>query len=161
MWMIAIKVLRDHNMWMVMTTCLSPARGYHWELIIPGKGPLENNPVNLASNNKPKMPGLFVRRNHSGSGTSAPALPLRLRPPGINRLDHQIQLQNGTTSILGLSRHSLRQAKHNSERTNELITQLQHDLQDSVRREVDAEKCWMEFWGIQTEKGKKAGQLWI
>ncbi|KAL5349537.1 hypothetical protein ACLOAV_005832 [Pseudogymnoascus australis] len=160
------------------------------------------------------MPGLFVRRNHSGSGTSAPALPLRSRPPELNRLDHQIHLQNGSTSILGFSRHSLRQAKqkptpspsrrvyeltkelgglrqeiqfyrecfevlqrlresaydvyqqqflagHSSKRMTELISQLHHALEDSVRREVDAEKCWMESWGGHTEKGKKTGQLWI
>ncbi|KFY96901.1 hypothetical protein V498_02412 [Pseudogymnoascus sp. VKM F-4517 (FW-2822)] len=145
---------------------------------------------------------------------SAPALPLRLRPPEVNRLDHQIHQQNGSTSILGFSRHSLRQAKqkptpslsrrvyeltkelgglrqeiqfyrecfevlqrlresaydvyqqqflagHSSKRMTELISQLHHALEDSVRREVDAEKCWMESWGGHTEKGKKAGQLWI
>ncbi|KFY03479.1 hypothetical protein V490_00174 [Pseudogymnoascus sp. VKM F-3557] len=171
-------------------------------------------PPNLAINKKPKMPGLFVRRNHSGSRASAPALPLRLRPPEVNRLDHQIHQQNGSTSILGFSRHSLRQAKqkptpslsrrvyeltkelgglrqeiqfyrecfevlqrlresaydvyqqqflagHSSKRMTELISQLHHALEDSVRREVDAEKCWMESWGGHTEKGKKAGQLWI
>ncbi|KFZ17457.1 hypothetical protein V501_01706 [Pseudogymnoascus sp. VKM F-4519 (FW-2642)] len=178
------------------------------------KRPLLKYPPNLAINNKPKMPGLFVTRNHSGSRASAPALPLRLRPPEVNRLDHQIHQQNGSTSILGFSRHSLRQAKqkptpslsrrvyeltkelgglrqeiqfyrecfevlqrlresaydvyqqqflagHSSKRMTELISQLHHALEDSVRREVDAEKCWMESWGGHTEKGKKAGQLWI
>ncbi|OBT59300.1 hypothetical protein VE04_00382 [Pseudogymnoascus sp. 24MN13] len=144
------------------------------------------------------MPGLFVRRNHSGSGASAPALPLRLRPPELNRLDHQIHLQNGSTSILGFSRHSLRQAKQKPtpslsrrvyELTKELgglrqeiqfyrecfevLQRLRESAYDVYQQhyaaagtilrdeDVDAEKCWMESWGVHTEKENKAGQLWI
>lgn len=46
-----------------------------------------------------------------------------------------------------------------SERLKELITQLHHSLEESMRREVDAEKLWMEFWGIK--KGPVAGDMFI
>ncbi|KFY31870.1 hypothetical protein V493_00727 [Pseudogymnoascus sp. VKM F-4281 (FW-2241)] len=46
-----------------------------------------------------------------------------------------------------------------SERLKELIAKLRHGLEESMRREVDAEKLWMEFWGIKT--GPVAGDLFI
>ncbi|KFY17994.1 hypothetical protein V492_00244 [Pseudogymnoascus sp. VKM F-4246] len=46
-----------------------------------------------------------------------------------------------------------------SERLKELIAQLHHSLEESMRREVDAEKLWMEFWGIK--KGPVAGDMFI
>jgi len=161
------------------------------------------------------MSGLFVPRNISGSGTSAPDLPPRSNPPEANKLDYQIQRHNGSTSVLEFSRQRLQLAKqeprpslsarvkeltkelghlrqgiqfyrqcfeilqglrettydvyqqlflaqyldHNTERMNKLITRLHYGLKDSVRREVEAEKCWMEFWGMNNEKGQLAGEL--
>ena len=32
------------------------------------------------------------------------------------------------------------------------MLQLHQGLQDSVRREVDAEKAWMDFWEIEYNK---------
>lgn len=49
---------------------------------------------------------------------------------------------------------------HNTELMNELITQLHHGLEDSARREIEVEKCWMEFWGIDYNKAEQAGE-WI
>jgi hypothetical protein len=43
---------------------------------------------------------------------------------------------------------------------NELITQLHHGLEDSARREIEVEKCWMEFWGIDYNKAEQARE-WI
>jgi len=146
----------------------------------------------LASNLK--MSGLSAPRNNSESGTS--------KPPDLNKLDCQIQRQNGSTSILEFSRQRIQLAKENpssslsarveeltrelghlrqeiqfyrqcfeilqrlretayevyqqlfldhyfnndSNGMNELISQLHRGLEDSVRREAEAEKGWMEFW---------------
>lgn len=132
----------------------------------------------------------------------------RANLPNVNRLDHQIHLQNGTTSVTELSQQRLQQAKHtpptslfakveeltkelgrlrqeihfyrqcfeilqrlrettydvyqqfflahylgtDSDRMNEIITQLHHGLEDSMRREIEAEKVWMEFWGVKSHK---------
>lgn len=46
----------------------------------------------------------------------------------------------------------------NSNRLHEIMLQLHHALEDSVRREIKAEKTWMEFWGIQYDD-KEAGEL--
>ncbi|KAL5345185.1 hypothetical protein ACLOAV_008257 [Pseudogymnoascus australis] len=144
------------------------------------------------------------------------SIPPRSRPAEVNRLDHQIQRHNGSTTVVELSRQRLQLAKHkpiinlharveeltkelcnvrhevqfyrqcfeilqklrettysvyeqllffshchesDSERLKELVAQLHHSLEESMRREVDAEKLWMEFWGIK--KGPVAGDLFI
>lgn len=50
---------------------------------------------------------------------------------------------------------------HDSERFKELITQLHHALENSVRQEVNAEKSWMEFWGINYDARKMDRKMWI
>jgi hypothetical protein len=50
---------------------------------------------------------------------------------------------------------------HNRERLNELMNQLHQGLQDSVRREVKAEKAWMEFWGFPFSEKEFDGGLVI
>jgi hypothetical protein len=50
---------------------------------------------------------------------------------------------------------------YNRERLNELMNQLHHGLQDSVRREVKAEKAWMEFWGVPFSEKEFDGELLI
>lgn len=130
------------------------------------------------------------------------SIPPRSRPAEVNRLDHQIQRHNGSTTVLELSPQRLQLAKHkpiinlhvrveeltkelcnvrqevhfyrqcfeilqklrettyktyeqlllvthchdpDSQRLKELIVHLHHSLEESMRREVDAEKLWMEF----------------
>jgi len=143
-----------------------------------------------------------------------PNLP-RAKPPGINRLDHQIRLYNGSTSALELSQQRIQLAKnnsppdlaarveeltrevgnqrreiqfyreafenlqrlretcydayqqlflanyhdHNFERLNELLVQLHLALEDSMRREVKAEKAWMEFWGVSFNEQELQGEV--
>jgi hypothetical protein len=155
----------------------------------------------------------FAPRNQPK--TSVPSIPPRAMPLGVNRLDHQILLQNGSTSVLELSPQRVQLAKqnpppnlsarveeltrelgnqrqeiqfyregfenlqrlretcydayqqlflanyldHNFERLNELIVQLHRALEDSVRREVQAEKAWMEFWGIEYNEKEFEGEL--
>jgi hypothetical protein len=48
---------------------------------------------------------------------------------------------------------------HNSNRLHEIMRQLHHALEDSVRREINAEKNWMEFWGIQYDDNSAEGEL--
>jgi hypothetical protein len=50
---------------------------------------------------------------------------------------------------------------HNSDRLHEIMMQLHHGLQDSVRREVKAEKAWMEFWGIKYNEKEFEGEVLI
>jgi hypothetical protein len=139
----------------------------------------------------------------------------RSKPPEVNKLDHQIRLQNGSTSVLQLSPHRVQHGKlnpslnlsarveelmrelvhlrqeiqfyeqcfeilqrlreiaydiyqqlflahyldHDSNRLDELITQLHHGLEDSVQREAKAEKAWMEFWGINYNEKEVEGEL--
>jgi hypothetical protein len=148
---------------------------------------------------------------------SDPPIPPPAKPPEVNRLDHQIRLQNGSTSVLELAPHRIQLAKqsqfpnlyarveeltkdlghvrqealfyrqsfenlqrlretgydvyqqlflvvyldHNSDRLHEIMVQLHHGLQDSVRREVKAEKAWMEFWGIKYNEKEFEGDLLI
>jgi hypothetical protein len=148
---------------------------------------------------------------------SVPPIPPRAKPPEVNRLDHQIHLQNGSTSVLELSPQRLQLAKqsqfpnlyarveeltkdlghlrqevqfyrqsfenlqrlretgydvyqqlflalyldHNSDRLHEIMIQLHHGLQDSVRREAKAEKAWMEFWGIEYNEKEFEGEMLI
>ncbi|KAL5325359.1 hypothetical protein ACEPPN_006484 [Leptodophora sp. 'Broadleaf-Isolate-01'] len=47
----------------------------------------------------------------------------------------------------------------NFERLHELILQLHRALQDSVQREVQAEKAWMEFWGIEYDENESVGEM--
>jgi len=159
------------------------------------------------------MPQQFPPRNQPK--TSIPSIPPRSNPPGVNRLDHKIHLQNGSTSVLELSPQRIQLTKqnppsslsarieeltrelgnqrqeiqfyrkgfenlqrlretcydayqqlflanyldHNFERLNELIVQLHRALEDSVRREVQAEKAWMEFWGIEYNEREFEGDL--
>ena len=146
---------------------------------------------------------------------AAALIPPRTKLPEVNRLDHLIRLQNGSTSILELSPQRLQLTKqnhppnlsarmveltrelgqlrqeilfyrqafenlqrlretcydvyqqlymanyldHNFERLHELIIQLHHGLEDSVRREVKAEKTWMEFWGVEHNDKQAEGEL--
>ena len=139
------------------------------------------------------------------------------KPPEVNRLDHQIRLQNGSTSVLEFSSQRIQLAKHsqfpnlyarveeltkdlghlrqevqfyrqsfenlqrlretgydvyqqlvlllyldnNSDRLHEIMIQLHRGLQDSVRREVKAEKAWMEFWGIEYNEKEFEGEVLI
>ncbi len=146
--------------------------------------------------------------------TPAPPIPPRAQPLQVNRLDHQIRLQNGSTSVLELSPQRIQLAKHNppslsarveeltkelgqlrqeiqfyrqsfenlqrlretgydvyqqiflalhldfnSDRLHQLMIQLHHALEDSVRREVKAEKAWMGFWGIKYDEKEFEGEL--
>jgi hypothetical protein len=50
---------------------------------------------------------------------------------------------------------------HNSDRLHEIMIQLHYGLQDSVRREVKAEKAWMEFWGIKYNEKEYEGEVLI
>ena len=151
------------------------------------------------------------------SNKFVPPIPPRAKPPEVNRLDHQIRLQNGSTSVLELSPQRVQQAKqnhfpnlyarveeltrdlghlrqeiqfyresfenlqrlretgydvyqqlflalyldHNSDRLHELMIQLHRGLQDSVRRQVKAEKAWMEFWGIEYNEKEFEGEVLI
>lgn len=45
------------------------------------------------------------------------------------------------------------------ERLQELTVQLHHGLEDSVRREVKAEREWKTFWGIEFNEGDSKGEL--
>ncbi|KAG0645011.1 hypothetical protein D0Z07_9204 [Hyphodiscus hymeniophilus] len=146
---------------------------------------------------------------------SAPPIPPRTKPPGVNRLDHLIYLGNGSTSVLEFSPQRVQLAKQshpldlsvrveeltrelgqlrqeiifyrqgfenlqrlretcydvyqqlflanyldqNFDRLNELIIQLHHGLEDSVRREGKAEKSWLEFWGIEYKDKEAEGEL--
>ena len=47
----------------------------------------------------------------------------------------------------------------NFERLHELILQLHQALEDSVRREAQAEKAWMDFWGIEHDENETKGEL--
>ncbi|PVH75945.1 hypothetical protein DL98DRAFT_592670 [Cadophora sp. DSE1049] len=143
-----------------------------------------------------------------------PYLP-RAKPPEVNRLDHLIHLQHGSTSVLEFSPQRIQHAKqdhapnlparvaeltkelgrmrheiqfyregfenlqrlretcydvyqqlylanyldHNFERLNELIVQLHRGLEGSVRREVEAEKAWMDFWGIAFQTKEFEGEM--
>lgn len=154
-------------------------------------------------------------RDPVGPKPTAPPIPPRTKPPEVNRLDHLIRLQNGSTSVLEFSPQRVQLAKqnhppnlsarveeltrqlgqlrqeilfyrqcfenlqrlretcydvyqqlylanyldHNFDRLNELIIQLHHGLEDSVRREVKAEKAWMEFWGIEYNDKEFEGEL--
>jgi hypothetical protein len=44
-------------------------------------------------------------------------------------------------------------------RLQELTAQLHRGLEDSVQREVEAEKEWKEFWGVTTDKEASKGEL--
>lgn len=146
---------------------------------------------------------------------AVPSVPPRAKPLGVNRLDHQIRLRNGSTSALELSQQRIQLAKenpplnlnarveeltrevgnqrreiqfyreafenlqrlretcynayqqlflanyhdHNFERLNELIVQLHLALEDSIRREVKAEKAWVEFWGGVFNEQELQGEL--
>lgn len=56
----------------------------------------------------PKLFGLQNRRQ-----TPAPSIPPRAQPLEVNRLDHQIHLQNGSTSVLELSQQRVQLSKRN------------------------------------------------
>ena len=131
-------------------------------------------------------------------------IPPRAMPPEVNRLDHQIGVQNGSTSVLELSPRRVQLTKlspspvlstrieeltrevgglryeiqfyrqcfeilqrlrdkaydvyqqiflayyldHESDRLDELMTQLHHALDKSVRLETAAKRVWMDFWGV-------------
>ena len=145
----------------------------------------------------------------------SPPVPPRAQPLGVNRIDHQIRLRNGSTSVLALSPQRLQLDKQNppsnlsarveeltkelgqlrqeiqfyrqsfenlqrlretgydvyqqiylvlhlgldSERLYQLMIQLHRALEDSVRREVKAEKAWLEFWGIKYNDKDVKGEL--
>ncbi|XMA13700.1 hypothetical protein WAI453_006491 [Rhynchosporium graminicola] len=74
---------------------------------------------------------------HGNSGSRAfhPTLPTYFEPPSINSLDHQISLQNRSTSILEMSRQKLQLAKQNppltlSSRVEELTRELGYQRQE-------------------------------
>jgi hypothetical protein len=152
---------------------------------------------------------------HKGPTKSTPPIPPRAKPLGVNRLDHQIRLHNGSTSVLELSsqriqlskqtrslnlstrieeltkdlghlRHEVqfyRQSFENlqmlretcydiyqqlflalyldqdPDHLHELMLQLHHALENSVRREAKAEKDWMEFWGIEYNETELVGEM--
>ncbi|KAH7378951.1 hypothetical protein BKA64DRAFT_765907 [Cadophora sp. MPI-SDFR-AT-0126] len=74
-------------------------------------------------------------RGNSGSRALPPSMPTSSETPSINNLDHQIGLQNGSTSILELSRQRLQLAKQApplnlSARVEELTRELGHQRQE-------------------------------
>ncbi|KAH7370286.1 hypothetical protein BKA65DRAFT_488085 [Rhexocercosporidium sp. MPI-PUGE-AT-0058] len=74
-------------------------------------------------------------RGDSGLRAPPPSIPTYSETPSINSLDHQIGLQNGSTSILELSRQRLQLAKQNpplnlSARIEELTRELGHQRQE-------------------------------
>lgn len=154
-------------------------------------------------------------RNPNQAKTSdLPLLPYS-KPPEVNRLDHQISLQNGSTSILEFSPSRVQLAKlaprptpsarveeltrelgqmrqeiqfyrqcfeilqrlrdksygvyqqiflehyldPGSDRVSELMAQLHHALEESVRHEAAAKKAWMRFWGRESNEIEDGG--WI
>jgi predicted RNase H-like nuclease (RuvC/YqgF family) len=71
----------------------------------------------------------------SRSKALSPLIPAHSGLPNINKLDHQIRLQNGSTSILELSPQRLQLAKQNpplslSARVEELTRELGHLRQE-------------------------------
>jgi hypothetical protein len=68
---------------------------------------------------------------------SAPLIPPRAKPLGVNRLDHQISLQNGSTSVLELSSQRIQLAKQTHslnlftriEELNRELGHLRHEIQ--------------------------------
>jgi hypothetical protein len=74
-------------------------------------------------------------RNLGRSKTSAPPVPPRANAPEVNRLDHQIGLQRGSTSVLELSPQRVQLAKLNPppnlfSRVEELTRELGHLRQE-------------------------------
>jgi hypothetical protein len=72
---------------------------------------------------------------HSRSRAFPPSIPTHSGTPSINNLDHQIRLQNGSTSILELSRQRLQLAKQDpplnlSARVEELTRELGYQRQE-------------------------------
>ena len=58
-----------------------------------------------------------------------PPNPPRAKPPGVNRLDHQIGLHNGSTSALELSKQRIQLAKKNNpQNLNARIEELTREV---------------------------------
>jgi hypothetical protein len=74
-------------------------------------------------------------KNPAWSKASGNLLPPRSNPPEVNKLDHQIGLQNGSTSVLELSPQRVQRGKLNpplnlSARVEELTRDLGHLRQE-------------------------------